>query len=60
MGAVAGAGSAAPADTAALAALGLRIDALEKDMASLKSATAQATGGGTKRVSLQVARVELH
>jgi hypothetical protein len=49
--AAASAGSAAPADTAALAALGLRIDALEKDMASLKSATAQATGGGTASVT---------
>ena len=49
--AAASAGSAAPADTAALAALGLRIDALEKDMASLKSATAQATGNGTASVT---------
>jgi hypothetical protein len=45
--AAAPAGSTAPADVAALAALGLRIDALEKDVASLKSATAQATGDGT-------------
>jgi hypothetical protein len=39
------AGSSAPADTAALAALGQRIDALEKDVASLKSSAAQAPAG---------------
>jgi hypothetical protein len=41
-GAVAPASPGLPADTAALAALGQRIDALEKDVASLKSAAPQA------------------
>ena len=38
-------GSQPVADTAALAALGQRIDALEKDVASLKSSAAQAPAG---------------
>lgn len=44
-------GSAAPADTAALAALGQRIDALEKDVASLKSAAGNAPAGETASVT---------
>ena len=49
--AAAPAGSATPADMAALAALGQRIDTLERDVASLKSAAAQATGDGTASVT---------
>jgi hypothetical protein len=41
----------APADTAALAALGQRIDALEKDVASLKSAAAPVAGKDTAPVT---------
>lgn len=38
-------------DTAALAALGQRIDALEKDVASLKSTAAQSAGNGAASVT---------
>ncbi len=40
-------GSAIPADAAALAALGQRIDALEKDMASLKAGSGAAAQAGS-------------
>jgi hypothetical protein len=44
-------GSQPVADTAALAALGQRIDALEKDVASLKSSAGQAKGGDSSSVT---------
>jgi hypothetical protein len=44
-------GSSAPIDTAALAALGQRLDALEKDVASLKSSAAQAPDGDKASVT---------